>query len=580
MDWKLHFKRWMEHEDLYADLKEELQNISSNEKQLEECFYKNLEFGTGGMRGEIGPGTNRMNVYTIRKATEGLARYIEEQGEEMKKRGVVIAYDVRRKSPEFALEAALTFGKHGIPTFLFEDCCPTPVLSFAVRHLHAAMGIVITASHNPPEYNGYKVYGPDGGQLPPLMADAVIERVNQVENELLIEVSTEEELKNLNLLHIIGEEIEQAYLKEIEQLPLNQQLTGQMADQLKIVYTPLHGTGNKLVPASLRTVGFNQVTVVQEQKDPDANFTTVKSPNPEEPAAFALAIEYGKRLDADLLLATDPDADRVGAAVRNAAGEYEILTGNQTGALLLHYILMTKKEQGTLPENGAMIKTIVTSDMGKVIASRFGIETLETLTGFKFIGEKIKEFEETGSYTYLFGYEESYGYLIKDFARDKDAIQSCVMIAEVAAYYKSRGMTLYEGLHELFKEYGFFLEGLESITLKGKEGLEQISAILSYFRNEPPVQVGGEKVLVLEDYQVSRRYLLAENKEEVLTLPVSNVLKFILENGSWFCLRPSGTEPKIKIYFGVQEKTYEDSKDLLLRLKKEVMERITSFLKG
>lgn len=580
MDWKLHFKRWMEHEDLYADLKEELQNISSNEKQLEECFYKNLEFGTGGMRGEIGPGTNRMNVYTIRKATEGLARYIEEQGEEMKKRGVVIAYDVRRKSPEFALEAALTFGKHGIPTFLFEDCCPTPVLSFAVRHLHAAMGIVITASHNPPEYNGYKVYGPDGGQLPPLMADAVIERVNQVENELLIEVSTEEELKNLNLLHIIGEEIEQAYLKEIEQLPLNQQLTGQMADQLKIVYTPLHGTGSKLVPASLRTVGFNQVTVVQEQKDPDANFTTVKSPNPEEPAAFALAIEYGKRLDADLLLATDPDADRVGAAVRNAAGEYEILTGNQTGALLLHYILMTKKEQGTLPENGAMIKTIVTSDMGKVIASRFGIETLETLTGFKFIGEKIKEFEETGSYTYLFGYEESYGYLIKDFARDKDAIQSCVMIAEVAAYYKSRGMTLYEGLHELFKEYGFFLEGLESITLKGKEGLEQISAILSYFRNEPPVQVGGEKVLVLEDYQVSRRYLLAENKEEVLTLPVSNVLKFILENGSWFCLRPSGTEPKIKIYFGVQEKTYEDSKDLLLRLKKEVMERITSFLKG
>lgn len=580
MDWKLHFKRWMEHEDLYADLKEELQNISSNEKQLEECFYKNLEFGTGGMRGEIGPGTNRMNVYTIRKATEGLARYIEEQGEEMKKRGVVIAYDVRRKSPEFALEAALTFGKHGIPTFLFEDCCPTPVLSFAVRHLHAAMGIVITASHNPPEYNGYKVYGPDGGQLPPLMADAVIERVNQVENELLIEVSTEEELKNLNLLHIIGEEIEQAYLKEIEQLPLNQQLTGQMADQLKIVYTPLHGTGSKLVPASLRTVGFNQVTVVQEQKDPDANFTTVKSPNPEEPAAFALAIEYGKRLDADLLLATDPDADRVGAAVRNAAGEYEILTGNQTGALLLHYILMTKKEQGTLPENGAMIKTIVTSDMGKVIASRFGIETLETLTGFKFIGEKIKEFEETGSYTYLFGYEESYGYLIKDFARDKDAIQSCVMIAEVAAYYKSRGMTLYEGLHELFKEYGFFMEGLESITLKGKEGLEQISAILSYFRNEPPVQVGGEKVLVLEDYQVSRRYLLAENKEEVLTLPVSNVLKFILENGSWFCLRPSGTEPKIKIYFGVQEKTYEDSKDLLLRLKKEVMERITSFLKG
>lgn len=580
MDWKLHFKRWMEHEDLYADLKEELQNISSNEKQLEECFYKNLEFGTGGMRGEIGPGTNRMNVYTIRKATEGLARYIEEQGEEMKKRGVVIAYDVRRKSPEFALEAALTFGKHGIPTFLFEDCCPTPVLSFAVRHLHAAMGIVITASHNPPEYNGYKVYGPDGGQLPPLMADAVIERVNQVENELLIEVSTEEELKNLNLLHIIGEEIEQAYLKEIEQLPLNQQLTGQMADQLKIVYTPLHGTGSKLVPASLRTVGFNQVTVVQEQKDPDANFTTVKSPNPEEPAAFAMAIEYGKRLDADLLLATDPDADRVGAAVRNAAGEYEILTGNQTGALLLHYILMTKKEQGTLPENGAMIKTIVTSDMGKVIASRFGIETLETLTGFKFIGEKIKEFEETGSYTYLFGYEESYGYLIKDFARDKDAIQSCVMIAEVAAYYKSRGMTLYEGLHELFKEYGFFLEGLESITLKGKEGLEQISAILSYFRNEPPVQVGGEKVLVLEDYQVSRRYLLAENKEEVLTLPVSNVLKFILENGSWFCLRPSGTEPKIKIYFGVQEKTYEDSKDLLLRLKKEVMERITSFLKG
>lgn len=578
MDWKLHFKRWMEHENLYEDLKEELQGIHNNEKQLEECFYKDLEFGTGGMRGEIGPGTNRMNVYTIRKATEGLARYIEEQGEEAKQRGVVIAYDVRRKSPEFALEAALTLGKHGIAAYLFDECRPTPVLSFAVRQLKAYMGIVITASHNPPEYNGYKVYGPDGGQLPPDMADAVIDRVNQVENELLIEVSTEEELKNLNLLHIVGEEIDQAYLKEMEQLPINRELIGQMADQLNIVYTPLHGTGSKLVPESLRKVGFNQVTVVEEQREGDANFTTVKSPNPEEPAAFALAIDYGKGLNADLLLATDPDADRVGAAVKNAEGEFEILTGNQTGALLLHYILMMKSQQGTLPENGAMIKTIVTSDMGKVIAAHFGIETMETLTGFKFIGEKIKEFEETGSHTYLFGYEESYGYLIKDFARDKDAVQSCVMIAEVAAYYKSRGMTLYEGLHELYKQYGYFLEGLQSMTLKGKEGLAQISAILSYFRNEPPMEVANEQVLVLEDYQVSRRYLLAENKEEALTLPVSNVLKFVLANGSWFCLRPSGTEPKIKIYFGVQEKTYEESKELLSRLKNEIMERITSFL--
>lgn len=578
MDWKLHFKRWMEHENLYEDLKEELQGIHNNEKQLEECFYKDLEFGTGGMRGEIGPGTNRMNVYTIRKATEGLARYIEEQGEEAKQRGVVIAYDVRRKSPEFALEAALTLGKHGIAAYLFDECRPTPVLSFAVRQLKAYMGIVITASHNPPEYNGYKVYGPDGGQLPPDMADAVIDRVNQVENELLIEVSTEEELKNLNLLHIVGEEIDQAYLKEMEQLPINRELIGQMANQLNIVYTPLHGTGSKLVPESLRKVGFNQVTVVEEQREGDANFTTVKSPNPEEPAAFALAIDYGKRLNADLLLATDPDADRVGAAVKNAEGEFEILTGNQTGALLLHYILMMKSQQGTLPENGAMIKTIVTSDMGKVIAAHFGIETMETLTGFKFIGEKIKEFEETGSHTYLFGYEESYGYLIKDFARDKDAVQSCVMIAEVAAYYKSRGMTLYEGLHELYKQYGYFLEGLQSMTLKGKEGLAQISAILSYFRNEPPMEVANEQVLVLEDYQVSRRYLLAENKEEALTLPVSNVLKFVLANGSWFCLRPSGTEPKIKIYFGVQEKTYEESKELLSRLKNEIMERITSFL--
>ena len=578
MDWKLHFKRWIEHENLYEDLKEELQGIHTNEKQLEECFYKNLEFGTGGMRGEIGPGTNRMNVYTIRKATEGLARYMEEEGEDAKKRGVVIAYDVRRKSPEFALEAALTLGKHGIPAYLFDECRPTPVLSFAVRYLKAYMGIVITASHNPPEYNGYKVYGPDGGQLPPDMADVVIDRVDQVENELLVEVSTEEELKNLNLLHIVGEEIDQAYLKEIQQLPINRELIDQMADQLKIVYTPLHGTGSKLVPESLRKVGFNQVTVVAEQKEADANFTTVKSPNPEEHAAFALAIEYGNRLNADLLLATDPDADRVGAAVKNPSGEYEILTGNQTGAILLHYILMMRSNQGTMPENGAIIKTIVTSDMGSVIASHFGLETMETLTGFKFIGEKIKEFEETGSHTYLFGYEESYGYLIKEFARDKDAVQSCVMIAEVAAYYKSRGMTLYEGLHELYQQYGCFLEGLQSMTLKGKEGLAQISAILSYFRNEPPMEVAGEKVSIIEDYQVSRRYLLAENKEAALTLPVSNVLKYILANGSWFCLRPSGTEPKIKIYFGVQEKTYEESKELLSRLKNEVMERITSFL--
>lgn len=579
MDWKLQFKRWLEHENLFTDLKDELALIHNDEKNLEECFYKNLEFGTGGMRGEIGPGTNRMNVYTVRKATEGLARYIEEQGEEAKKRGVVIAYDVRRKSPEFALEAALTLGKHGIPAYLFDECRPTPVLSFAVRHLHAYMGIVITASHNPPEYNGYKVYGPDGGQLPPEMADTVIKRVNQVENELLVEVSTEEELKNLGLLHIIGDDIDQAYLEEIKALPLNRELIESMGDQLKIVYTPLHGTGSKPVPAALQATGFKQVTVVAEQAEPDANFTTVKSPNPEEHAAFALAIEYGNNIGADVLLATDPDADRVGAVVRNSNGEYEVLTGNQTGALLLHYILHVKSARGTLPENGAIIKTIVTSDMGKAIASRFGIETMETLTGFKFIGEKIKEFEETGSHTYLFGYEESYGYLIKDFARDKDAVQSCVMIAEVAAYYKSRGMTLYDGLLELFEEYGCFLEGLQSITLKGKEGLEQISAILSHFRNHPPAEAGDKKVAILEDYEESKRYLYSENREEPLTLPPSNVLKFILSDGSWFCLRPSGTEPKIKIYFGVQGETYIQSKEMLSHLTEEVMERIQSLIR-
>ncbi len=571
MDWMKKAEKWLNFNELNSELKSELEQLKNNDKNLEEAFYKDLEFGTGGMRGEIGAGTNRMNIYTIRKASAGLAAFIEENGDEAKQRGVAIAYDSRHKSPEFAMEAAKTLATRGINTYVFEELRPTPELSFAVRHLHAFAGIVITASHNPPEYNGYKVYGADGGQLPPDSADTVIAKVNEIENELNIEVQDEQELKGKGLINMIGPEVDRAYLEKLMTISENPGLSDET--DVKIVFTPLHGTANIPVRNGLSAMKYQNVTVVKEQELPDPQFSTVKSPNPEEHAAFELAIREGKKIDADILIATDPDADRLGIAVKNEEGEYVVLTGNQTGSLLLHYILTQKKEKGTLPANGIVLKTIVTSELGRSIAASFGIDTIDVLTGFKFIAEKINEYDQTGEHKFLFGYEESYGYLIGDFARDKDAVQAALLAVEVCAYYKKKGMSLYEALLGVYEQYGYYQEGLRSLTLKGKEGAELIQKTLAAFRAEPLTHLGSRSVAVSEDYLtgVSRKQ---NGTEERIDLPKSNVLKYLLEDGSWVCLRPSGTEPKIKFYFGVNDKSFADSRKKLEELEKDFMELV------
>jgi phosphoglucomutase len=574
VNWKTQLDKWLTFNGLDSELKEELLVMKENEKQAEDAFYKNLEFGTGGMRGELGPGTNRLNVYMVRKATEGLACYIEESGEEKKKKGVVVAYDSRHKSPEFALEVAKVLGQHGIKTYVFDELRPTPELSYAVRYLNAFAGIVITASHNPPEYNGYKVYGEDGDQLPPAAADKIISHMNRVENELSIFVKEEQELLAEGLLTYIGAEVDAAYTEALKTIQLNRELVHQAGNELKIVFTPLHGSGNKPVREGLKAFGFTNVTVVKEQELPDPNFSTVQSPNPEEHAAFELAIAYGKEINADLLMATDPDADRLGVAVKDNTGEYVVLTGNQLGALMLHYLLIQKKAQGMLPENGAVVKTIVTSEIGRAIASSFGLKTFDTLTGFKFIGEKINEFEQSGDYQFQFGYEESYGYLIGDFVRDKDAVQSAVFAAEAAAYYKAQGKSLYEGLLDIFSEYGYYKESLHSITLKGKDGAEQIKKLVDAFRLDPLSELGEIAVTCIEDYQSSERVNVKEGRIDFMPFPVSNVLKYHFEDGTWFTIRPSGTEPKAKFYFGVKKESLNQSEKHLRKIEQLVMERV------
>ncbi|MEW9198058.1 phospho-sugar mutase [Bacillus velezensis] len=572
MSWSKSYERWNQAEQLDSELKKLLADAEGNEQLLEDFFYKNLEFGTGGMRGEIGPGTNRMNIYTVRKASAGLAAYIAKQGKDAKKRGVAIAYDSRHKSPEFAMEAAKTLASQGIQTYVFDELRPTPELSFAVRKLNAYAGIVVTASHNPPEYNGYKVYGDDGAQLPPKEADIVIAEVNAIENELTIQVEDEQSLKEKGLIKIIGEEIDKPYTEKLTSISVHPELSDEV--DVSVVFTPLHGTANKPVRRGLEALGYKNVTVVKEQELPDPDFSTVKSPNPEEHAAFEYAIKLGEEQNADILVATDPDADRLGIAVKNSEGKYTVLTGNQTGALLLHYLLSEKKKQGTLPENGVVMKTIVTSELGRAVASSFGLDTVDTLTGFKFIGEKIKEYEKSGQYTFQFGYEESYGYLIGDFARDKDAIQAALLAVEVCAFYKKQGMSLYDALLSIFKEYGYYREGLKSLTLKGKQGAEQISAILTSFRNDPPKQMAGKQITQAEDYSTGKRTVFADHLEEDIDLPKSNVLKYFLEDGSWFCLRPSGTEPKVKFYFAVKGTSLQDSEQRLAALSEAVMKTV------
>ncbi|MDG5786714.1 phospho-sugar mutase [Evansella sp. AB-P1] len=573
MSWKTQYERWISTPNLNTEYKDELEQMKDNEEKLEDAFYKNLEFGTGGLRGELGAGTNRMNLYTVRKATEGLAQFIKSQGAEAVQRGVAIAYDCRHMSPEFSLEAAKTLGYHGIKTYLFSSLRPTPVLSFAVRYLNAYAGIVVTASHNPPEYNGYKAYGPDGGQVPPKMAEEIISYVNQIENELEVNVKEEAELLEAGLLTYIDKEVDEAYYEKLLTLIENQEVINDMKDDLSIVFTPLHGTANIPVQEGLKRMGFTNVTVVKEQADPDPNFSTVKSPNPEEHEAFALAMEYGEKLNGDILIGTDPDADRVGVAVKNAEGEYQVLTGNQVGALILHYLLEQKKAKGELDPNYKVIKTIVTSEIGRKLAESYGIEMMDTLTGFKFIGEKIKEFE-SDERKFLFGYEESYGYLIGDFARDKDAVQICLMAAEVAAYYKKQGKSLLDGLNEIFEKFGYYKEDLVSLTLKGIAGVKQINKIMSDFRAQPPMSLGGRVVEVLEDYQEQVTKDIATGDTSPIDLPRSNVLKFWLSGKSWVALRPSGTEPKIKFYFGVNSQSEEECTQLLETLKDDVLDRV------
>lgn len=576
MNWKSLYTTWVGYQNLNGELRVLLEEMQRDEAQLEDAFYKNLEFGTGGMRGEIGAGTNRMNLYTVRKATVGLAQYISSFGEEAKGRGAVIAYDSRHKSPEFALEAAKTLATFGVKAYLFDELRPTPELSFAVRELNAFAGIVITASHNPPEYNGYKVYGSDGAQLPPEAADQVISYVNAIESELEIQVEEAEVLKGQGLIEMIGEELDAAYNRELLTVPENPQLAEEI--DVSIVFTPLHGTANKSVRRALQSLGYQNLHIVKEQELPDPDFSTVQSPNPEEPAAFEMAIELGNKVEADLLIATDPDADRLGIAVKNKMGQYVVLTGNQTGALFLDYILSQKKEKGKIPQNGVVLKTIVTSEIGRTIAESYGLKTVDVLTGFKFIAEKINQYHESGKNSFLFGYEESYGYLIKDFARDKDAIQAAVLAVEVCAHYKKQGLTLYEGLLDVFEKYGFYLEGLRSLTLKGIEGAKQIQGILNQFRQNPPSRIAGIPVVVEEDYQSSKKRTLLSNDEELIELPKSNVLKYFLEDGTWVCLRPSGTEPKIKFYFGVQGKSMQEAESKLSGVMEDFMSKIEALV--
>lgn len=556
MSWQQVYEQWKNNSNLEENLKQQLEELQDDSEKLEDAFYAPLEFGTAGMRGILGPGINRMNIYTVRQATEGLALFMDEQDPETRRRGVAIAYDSRHQSPEFAMEAAKTLAKHDIPAYVFESLRPTPELSFAVRYLHAFAGIMITASHNPAEYNGYKVYGEDGGQMPPADADRLTTFVRSIVDPLEIEVLSDEEAEHSGLIRIIGEEVDQPYLEEIKAVTIDQELIAEMGKDLKLVYTPLHGTGKMLGEKALKQAGFEKFVIVPEQAEADPNFRTVHSPNPEEHSAFEYAIRLGEKEDADLLIATDPDADRLGAAVRLPDGNYQVLTGNQIGALMIRYILEAHRQAGTLPENAVVLKSIVSSELPTVIAQNYQVKMINVLTGFKFIAEKIKQFEKDHSQTFMFGFEESYGYLVKPFVRDKDAIQALILLAEVAAYYKKQGKTLYDGLQDIFEEYGYFMEKTISVTMSGLEGPAKINQIMNKFRTEAPSEFAGVPVIQTEDFKLLTRVGLDGNLEK-MTTPPSDVLKYMMEDTSWVAVRPSGTEPKIKFYIGVKADSQE-----------------------
>lgn len=561
------YQTWLDFADLPDYLREEL--VAMDEKTKEDAFYTNLEFGTAGMRGYIGAGTNRINIFVVRQATEGLAKLVESKGEEAKKRGVAIAYDSRHFSPEFAFESAQVLAAHGIKSYVFESLRPTPELSFAVRHYNAIAGIMVTASHNPKEFNGYKVYGEDGGQMPPADAAALTDYIRDIENPFAVELADLKASKENGLITVLGEETDVKYLEELKDLSINPELIAAYGKDMKIVYTPLHGTGEMLARRALAQAGFESVQVVEAQATPDPDFSTVASPNPESQAAFALAEELGREVDADVLLATDPDADRVGVEVRQADGSYWNLSGNQIGAIIAKYILEANKQAGTLPANAALAKSIVSTELVTKIAESYGATMFNVLTGFKFIAEKIQEFEEKHNYTYMFGFEESFGYLIKPFVRDKDAIQAVLIVAEIAAYYRSRGMTLADGIDEIFKEYGYFAEKTISVTLSGKDGAEQIKAIMAKFRDNSPEQFNATDIAVFEDFALQTKTDKDGNVEK-LTTPPSDVLKYTLADDSWFAVRPSGTEPKIKFYIATVGETLAEAEEKIANIEKEI----------
>lgn len=567
MTYTENFQKWLDFEQLPDYLRQEL--LSMDEKTKENAFYTNLEFGTAGMRGYIGAGTNRINIYVVRQATEGLAKLIETKGEEAKKRGVAIAYDSRHFSPEFAFESAQVLAQHGIKSYVFEALRPTPELSFAVRHLNAYAGIMVTASHNPAPFNGYKVYGQDGGQLPPADADALTDFIRAIENPFAVELADLDESKSAGLIQVIGEDVDIEYLREVKDVNINQDLINNFGKDMKIVYTPLHGTGEMLTRRALAQAGFESVVVVESQAKADPDFSTVKSPNPESQAAFALAEELGREVDADVLVATDPDADRLGVEIRQPDGSYKNLSGNQIGAIIAKYILEAHKTAGTLPENAALAKSIVSTELVTKIAESYGATMFNVLTGFKFIAEKIQEFEEKHNHTYMFGFEESFGYLIKPFVRDKDAIQAVLLVAEIAAYYRSRGLTLADGIDEIYKEYGYFAEKTISVTLSGVDGAAEIKKIMDKFRENGPKQFNNTDIVLLEDFQ---KQTATKNDGTIsnLTTPPSNVLKYTLADDSWIAVRPSGTEPKIKFYIATVGNDLADAETKIANIEKEI----------
>ncbi|VQY96621.1 phosphoglucomutase [Streptococcus pneumoniae] len=567
MSYQENYQKWVDFVELPDYLRQDLENM--DEKTKEDAFYTNLEFGTAGMRGLIGAGTNRINIYVVRQATEGLARLIESKGGNEKERGVAIAYDSRHFSPEFAFESAAVLAKHGIKSYVFESLRPTPELSFAVRHLNCFAGIMVTASHNPAPFNGYKVYGEDGGQMPPHDADALTTYIRAIENPFAVEVADVETEKASGLIEVIGEAVDVEYLKEVKDVNINPALIEEFGKDMKIVYTPLHGTGEMLARRALAQAGFDSVQVVEAQATADPDFSTVTSPNPESQAAFALAEELGRQVGADVLVATDPDADRVGVEVLQKDGSYLNLSGNQIGAIMAKYILEAHKNAGTLPENAALCKSIVSTDLVTKIAESYGATMFNVLTGFKFIAEKIQEFEEKHNHTYMMGFEESFGYLIKPFVRDKDAIQAVLVVAELAAYYRSRGLTLADGIEEIYKEYGYYAEKTISVTLSGVDGAEQIKAIMAKFRNNAPKEWNATAITVVEDFK-AQTATVADGTVTNLTTPPSDVLKYTLADGSWIAVRPSGTEPKIKFYIAVVGETNEESQAKIANIEAEI----------